>query len=95
MNQPTVCIETQHADLLNRVVSEMVDKNYPLKSIDSYVFQIENFLNIMTSSNMETTDIKSYLNNIKSDTSLQALHFFFREILPTVPSEKWCYNQTL
>jgi len=80
MNQPTVCIENQHSDILNMVVTEMVDQNYPLKAIDSYVSQIESFLNTMSSS-IDSRDLKYYLKEIDTTTTVQALHFFFKEVL--------------
>ncbi len=89
MNNPSIYIEApNHSDLLNMMVSEMVNQNYTLKSIDTYVSQIETFLN--TLSGMETTDIKSYLSRIKSDSTIDAIHFFFRDILANFEQNKWC-----
>lgn len=91
MNQPAVCIENQHGELLNMVVSEMVNQDYTLKSIDNYVSQIESFLNTMSSS-IDQRDLKYYLKEVESNSTLQALHFFFKEVL--TKQNNLCHPET-
>ena len=76
-----ICIESQYSDLLNKVVSVMVNRDFTLKTIDNYVTQIEGFLEKMGADEMDYVDMRSYLNAIKSDSSFQAIHFFFKEVL--------------
>ena len=87
MENPTIFIDSPYSNLLNKVVAEMISRDYTLKAIDNYVFQIEQFLNFVSSTEIEGADFRSYIQSIKGDTSLQALHFFFKEVLkPTVVS---------
>ena len=79
--QAGITIEGRYGPILSQVVSEMVRRDFTLKTIENYVIQIEDFLNTMGKESIEHSDIKTYMNSIKSYSSLQALHFFFREIL--------------
>lgn len=74
-----ICIESQYSDLLNRLVSTMINRDFTLQKIDAYVSQIENFLNTVSSPDIQDLDIKSYLST--TTTSVQAIHFFFKEVL--------------
>ena len=79
--QTGIVIEGRYGPILNQVVNEMVRRDFSLKTIENYVQQIEDFLNTMGKESVAHSDIKTYMNSIKSHSSLQALHFFFREIL--------------
>ena len=81
--QSGITIEGRYGPILNQVVNEMVRRDFTLKTIENYVHQIEDFLNMMGKEAVQHSDIKSYMNSVKSYSSLQALHFFFKEVIGT------------
>lgn len=80
-------IESPYSDLLNKVVTEMINRDFTLQAIEKYVSQIEKFLKFMAESDFKDIDVRAYLKSINSDSSLQALHFFFREVLASTRQE--------
>jgi len=81
-------IDGPYGNLLNKMVSEMASREYNLKTIESYVLQMENFLSTISSPNIDISDLKIYLNRTLSSSTLEALHFFFREVLPSTTQEQ-------
>ncbi len=87
MNVGKPVIEGPYGTVLSKMMYEMVRKDYPLNEIESYITNIEKFLTLIASPNMDISDVKMYLTRTISSTSVEALHFFFREVLASLPQE--------
>lgn len=83
-NKTGIYIESPYGELLNKVVTEMIDRDFTLQAIEKYVSQIEGFLNFMAGPDFRDADIRAYLKTVQSDSSLQALHFFFKSVLASI-----------
>jgi len=79
MENPTIFIDSPYSNLLNKVVAEMISRDYTLKAIDNYVFQIEQFLNFVSSTEIEGADFRSYIQSIKGDTPSKPYTFSLRK----------------
>ena len=79
MENPTIFIDSPYSNLLNKVVAEMISRDYTLKAIDNYVFQIEQFLNFVSSTEIEGADFRSYIQSIKGDNTSKPYTFSLRK----------------
>ena len=80
-------IDGPYGNLLNKMVSEMASKEYSLKTIEAYVLNMEKFLSTISSPNIDLSDLRIYLNRTLSGSTIEALHFFFREVIAPTTQE--------